>query len=94
MTEHFNNLTPAQLERLAKLAEEAGEVVQIAMKIMRHGYASHNPDRPQDGSNQDQLVRELNDLYKIATTMWGKCDIYEYPHQINGHLNYMHHQGE
>jgi len=41
--EHFNNLNPAELERLAILAEEAAEVVQIANKIIRHGYASYHP---------------------------------------------------
>lgn len=29
-----------ELERLALLVEEAAEIQQIAMKIIRHGYAS------------------------------------------------------
>lgn len=36
-------LTPAQIERLAMLAEECGEVVQAVMKILRHGYQSQPP---------------------------------------------------
>jgi hypothetical protein len=94
MTDHFNQLTPAEDERLAKLCEEAAEVVQIGMKIMRHGYESYNPDKPEDGSNREQLCRELEDLYKIATYMFVKADIgiYGLPQQIQTKFNHMHHQ--
>ena len=34
----FNQLDCAAAERLAVLAEEAGEVVQAVTKILRHGY--------------------------------------------------------
>ncbi len=44
MQDHFNRLTPAEAERLAMLAEEAAEVIQIVGKILRHGYASYHPD--------------------------------------------------
>ena len=37
MDDHFNNLTPGEAERLAILAEECGEVIQIIGKILRHG---------------------------------------------------------
>src|SRR5579872_899269 len=40
-------LTPAQIERLALLAEECGEVMQAVSKILRHGYESRNPFRHQ-----------------------------------------------
>ena len=46
MTEHFNKLTPAEDERLAMLAEECAEVIQIVSKIQRHGYDSWHPDDP------------------------------------------------
>ena len=35
---NFNQLTPAETERLAILAEECGEVIQAVGKILRHGY--------------------------------------------------------
>lgn len=76
MEEPFNQLTPAEAERLAMLAEEAGEVVQICMKILRHGYASHHPDdqlglRP----NRSLLEQELGDLLGVASYMFRARDI-------------------
>lgn len=42
-----NNLSDAELERLAYLAEECGEVQQIIGKIIRHGYESYSPNDPE-----------------------------------------------
>src|SRR5574343_752810 len=36
MTNHFNRLSEAELERLAILIEECGEVAQAACKVIRH----------------------------------------------------------
>lgn len=69
-------LTPAEAERLAMLAEEAGEIVQACMKVLRHGYESYNPDRPSDGSNRQQLARELGNFDHITTIMFD-CGDYE-----------------
>lgn len=44
MSENFNELTPAQTERLALLLEEMGEAQQVIGKILRHGYESTHPD--------------------------------------------------
>lgn len=44
MSDHFNDLTPAEAERLACLAEEMGEAIHIIGKILRHGYESYNPN--------------------------------------------------
>lgn len=56
----FNQLTPAQAERLALLMEEMGEAQQAIGKILRHGYESHHPN---DGpSNRQSLERELGDV--------------------------------
>lgn len=44
MSSHFNGLTPAEAERLAMLAEEAGEIVLAIGKVLRHGYESRHPD--------------------------------------------------
>ena len=59
--EHFNGLTPAEAERLAILAEEAAEVVQMVGKILRHGYESHHPDETAI-TNRRLLEKELGDL--------------------------------
>lgn len=44
MSSNFNQLSPAEVERLALLAEECGEVVQAISKVLRHGYESTHPD--------------------------------------------------
>ncbi len=62
MTDHFNNLTEAEQERLAILIEECGEVVQAACKIIRHGYISQNPLKMESETNREALERELGDL--------------------------------
>ena len=64
MSEHFNQLTPAETERLALLIEELGEAQQIAGKILRHGYESVNPFEPTD-TNRQKLVRELGDILVV-----------------------------
>jgi len=72
---NFNKLTPAEAERLAILAEEAGEVVQAVGKILRHGYGSYNPDAPDEGNNCTMLEREIADLYGAVNRMVGAGDI-------------------
>jgi len=60
---HFNNLTPAEAERLALLAEECGECVQAIGKIMRHGYESQHPEGIYSGAtNRQRLVAEMGDV--------------------------------
>lgn len=73
--EHFNELTPDELERLAILAEEAAEVQQIVMKIIRHGYSSHNPFDEKKLSNRKLLEIELGHLQYIGQQMAYKKDI-------------------
>ncbi len=62
MDEFSNELTAGELERLALLAEEAGEVVQIVNKIIRHGYESYNPFDDNQRTNRSLLEKELGDL--------------------------------
>jgi hypothetical protein len=57
-----NELTPAEAERLALMAEECGEAVHIIGKILRHGYESYNPDGG-DETNRQLLTAELGDIY-------------------------------
>lgn len=55
-------LTDEQKYALAKLAEEAAELAQIAVKTMLWGFDSYNPKEPEKGNNLDQLAAEFNDV--------------------------------
>ena len=59
-TPPFNQLTPAEVERLTLLAEECAEVIRAVGKILRHGYGSRYPE---DGpTNRERLESELGDV--------------------------------
>lgn len=60
MKKFSNKLTSKQLEALALLAEECGEVVAIVGKILRHGIDSHHPTTGID--NREYLENELGDV--------------------------------
>lgn len=64
-TEAFNCLTDAEAERLAMLAEECGETIQIIGKILRHGYESFDPNDGGKTTNRHLLQAELDDLAAI-----------------------------
>ena len=51
----------SQTERLALLAEEMGEAIQMIGKILRHGIESTHPDRP-GPNNGNMLEDELGDV--------------------------------
>lgn len=68
-------MTEAELERLAILAEEAAEVQQIVMKIIRHGYGSHNPFDETKTPNRELLNKELGDLQYAIQLMIAHHDI-------------------
>ena len=94
---HFNKITPAEAERLAMLAEECGEVIQIVGKILRHGYDSYHPVNPRV-SNRDLLAKELRDVNAVLMAM-GRKELREYSVQdVIGvwerKLQYTHHQEE
>ena len=91
MQDHFNRLTPAEAERLAMLAEEAAEVIQVVGKILRHGYASYHPDdlipvadggkitkMPRMGAldNRALLMNELADFNAVQLLMEGSGDVF------------------
>jgi NTP pyrophosphatase (non-canonical NTP hydrolase) len=59
---HFNELTPAEAERLALLSEEMGEAAQAIGKILRHGYESRSPLLPGSPTNRETLEREVGDV--------------------------------
>lgn len=94
MTDHFNGLTPAQAERLAMLAEECAEVIQVVGKILRHGYESHHPERPCE-TNRDLLTHELSDLFAVVEMMdcdFSLIDAQEQEDNFARKLRYTHHQ--
>lgn len=73
-TEVFSNqLTPAEAERLAILAEECGEVVQAVGKILRHGFESRHPDG--GPTNREMLMRECGDVYFAIAKLTENKDI-------------------
>ena len=100
MSNFSNALTDAELERLALLSEEAGELVQTIGKIVRHGYESYNPDRSRDGSNRDQLQREIGDLLYCLQLLEINGDIdkeaidYDAALAAEKKPQYLHHQSE
>jgi hypothetical protein len=69
-----NNLTLAQVERLAMLAEEASEVAQAAMKIVRFGYADADPRT--SVQNIENLIRELADFQATQRLLMRASDIF------------------
>lgn len=71
MTDHFNQLTPAQAERLAMLAEECAEVIQVVGKILRHGYDNYHPEN-RTFSNRDMLHQELTDLFAVQNEIYAQ----------------------
>jgi len=62
-------LSLAEYERLALLAEECGEVIQVIGKILRHGYDSHHPDGTK--TNRNLLATELG---HVRHAMLRVCD--------------------
>jgi len=94
----FNQLTAAEIERLAILAEEMGEAQQVIGKILRHGYQSSHPDT--HIVNRELLARELGD---VRYAMIALCDagdvsklaIHTYAeHKAERIKPFLHHQGD
>lgn len=73
----MSKLSPAELERLAILAEECAEVVHIIGKIVRHGYESYHPESDSSITNRKLLEKELGDLECAVLLMTQKNDISE-----------------
>lgn len=69
-----DSLSPAELERLACLAEECAEVTQMVGKVIRMGYNSRNPLKP-EADNRELLTSELGDLLHIVNMMGSARDI-------------------
>lgn len=69
-------LTPAEIERLALLIEECGEVIQAATKVLRHGWDSYDPTRRGERpTNQEALAKEMGQLSFAMDLMAEKEDV-------------------
>jgi NTP pyrophosphatase (non-canonical NTP hydrolase) len=53
-------MNKAKQERLIKLAEECGELVEIIMKTLQYGYEEHYPGDPLN--NKERLQIEIRDV--------------------------------
>lgn len=71
-----NELSNAELERLALLSEELGEAQQCIGKIIRHGYESGSP-LVDYISNRALLERELGDIQAAVGMMVHAGDVSE-----------------
>jgi NTP pyrophosphatase (non-canonical NTP hydrolase) len=94
---HFNQLTPAELERLAFIAEECAEVIHVVGKIMRHGYESTHPSKPELGTNRQRLSEELVDVLASIQLLDAEGDLITLPNTaindaIDRKIKYAHHQ--
>lgn len=97
----FTKLTDAQIERLAKLAEELNEAASQCMKIVRHGYTAVDESTiaPTSYDNKKLLEIELGDVvaamnmmakagdFDMGNVVWNSQDA------IHVMRKYMHHQG-
>lgn len=97
MKQNFNELTPAQDERLALLAEECAEVIQAICKIQRHGFDSTNPNETNGETNREALIREIGDVTSCVDRLVLRGDIVYSPHADLGARaaakdKYLHHQ--
>lgn len=68
-------VTEAERERLELLIEELGESIQAATKVLRFGYESRHPKRPEGETNRESLERELGDVRAAIVIMLGAADI-------------------
>ena len=72
---NINNLSNAEAERLAILAEEMGEAIQVIGKILRHGYDSNNPLIENSLTNREELNKEIGDVELLIYLMAEAKDI-------------------
>jgi uncharacterized membrane protein YccC len=97
-TNHFNQLSEAEAERLAILAEECGEVIQAVGKVLRHGYESNNKGQLPE-TNRQALEREIGDLLHNLARMEVAGDLSHDRIEARAlskaaHVGpYLHHQG-
>ena len=71
----YSNLSDAEIERLAKLAEECAEVIQVVGKILVHGWENTHPRNPEQGTNRDHLEEELGNVANVVEMMVTAKDV-------------------
>lgn len=95
---HFNQLTPAEAERLALLAEELGEATQAIGKILRHGYESTNPMQANSPTNRETLEKELGHVRHAMIRLCeagdlSKANVHEFSNLKSMSIDrWLHHQ--
>ena len=70
-----NGLTEAEIERLALMSEEAGEVQKCIGKILRHGYDKRNPLKKDGKTNREKLTDEIGDFVNAKNLMVACGDV-------------------
>lgn len=71
----FNKLSAAQIERLAKLTEECGEISQMVGKTIVHGFENTHPRKPEEGTNRERLEKEIGGLLCVIDIMTRRGDL-------------------
>ena len=100
MMSNYNKLTSAETERLALLAEECGEVVQIVGKVLRHGYENVSSKDLEYITNREKLVMEVGDLLVVLNYLFEANDINSEAVEKRVEVKnveikkWLHHQGE
>lgn len=100
MSNFTNGLNPAEEERIQCLAEEAAEIVQACMKVLRHGYGSINPDDPSAIDNRGDLCKEIGNFKYVLERMSCEGDLRNdiisqgYAGKALSWVRYTHHQPE
>jgi NTP pyrophosphatase (non-canonical NTP hydrolase) len=75
MLSDLPGLTPGEVERLAILSEECGEVVRAIGKISRYGWESTSPFVVGGRTNRQTLERELGSLRAVVNMMLDSQDV-------------------
>jgi NTP pyrophosphatase (non-canonical NTP hydrolase) len=71
----YSQLSDAEIERLAKLAEECAEVIQVVGKILVHGWNSFHPRDPEAVTNRAHLEEEIGNVTHMVNFMSSRGDI-------------------
>lgn len=77
MSQPFNKLSPAEVERLSLFIEECGEAIHAATKVLRHGWDSTNPfdggrEKP---TNRQSLEKEIGHIDNAVSILSQADDI-------------------
>lgn len=97
MSKSYNQLTPAEAERLALLLEELGEAQQAIGKVLRHGYEESHPDG--GPTNRESLQRECGDVRHAMIRLCDAGDLDKTAIHERADVKalsveqYLHHQG-